>query len=269
VLFFLGERFPIYLQQHLERVHHSHIVMPLSPGRHSERIKAKLEANATKYGSSLCIPSSLEKLLQNNKLNIPSPPRAEITKTLSNNNPKLIDDFGFVELCGALPPLLLRQIKEYAINQIKNWDSFGQESTTLISNSLQVDLSNDLLGEIKNSLRQKKTIIEETMKFVYDKTEDAETKIEIPSYKGYSVETPKILVTIPGSAPQLPHADDHCSSCIICLLHLGDDQESTRIAPYGKKKDYPTGVTITCQSEYSLLCFYTYFGLVGDGWMDL
>ena len=75
------------------------------------------------------------------------------------------------------------------------------------------------------------------------------------NYKGYIVETPKILVALPGSAPQLPHADDHCSSCIICLLHLGDGQEPTRIATYdngGKEKDYPTGITVTCDSEF---CF--------------
>ena len=72
------------------------------------------------------------------------------------------------------------------------------------------------------------------------------------NYKGYIVETPKILVALPGSAPQLPHADDHCSSCIICLLHLSDGQEPTRIATYdngGKEKDYPTGITVTCDSE--------------------
>ena len=38
----------------------------------------------------------------------------------------------------------------------------------------------------------------------------------------------------------------------ICLLHLSDGQEPTRIATYdvvGKEKDYPTGITVTCDSE--------------------
>ena len=65
------------------------------------------------------------------------------------------------------------------------------------------------------------------------------------NYNGFVLETPKVLVTPPGSNPQLPHADDHCTSCIVVLIHLRDKQEPTRVAQYtGSGKDYPTGMYV-------------------------
>jgi len=143
------------------------------------------------------------------------------------------------------------------------------DNIEIISNALQIDLSKELYNEMKVSLGENE-IVEETMKFVYgqpppppsdvsgdnmDTPEEEQTKKSSSNYNGYIVETPKILVALPGSAPQLPHADDHCSSCIICLLHLSNGQEPTRVAAYDKMKDYPTGITVTCDSEYNLLCF--------------
>jgi len=144
------------------------------------------------------------------------------------------------------------------------------DNIEVISNALQIDLSKELFHEMKVNLCENE-IVEETMKFVYGQpppvsvditstpstygTDNTPEEKSSSNYKGYIIETPKILVALPGSAPQLPHADDHCSSCIICLLHLGDGQEPTRVAVYDKTKDYPTGITVTCDSEYNLFCF--------------
>lgn len=72
------------------------------------------------------------------------------------------------------------------------------------------------------------------------------------NYNGFVLETPKVLVTPPGSNPQLPHADDHCTSCIVVLIHLKDKQEPTRVAQYtGSGKDYPTGMYVTVSFIFS------------------
>jgi len=161
----------------------------------------------------------------------------------------------------------------------------------VISNALQIDLSKELFHEMKVNL-VKNEIVDETMKFVYGQppppvTSEGDVTSSTSSegkggaaeekkpsnYKGYIVETPKILVALPGSAPQLPHADDHCSSCIICLLHLGNGQEPTRVATYDKEKDYPTGITVTCDSEYILYCFilellvFVFVSFYFGGWL--
>ena len=196
-----------------------------------------------------------------------------LTKCVYNRIPSQIDTHGFVELSNILPSQLLTNIKQHAISKINN----DSDNIEVISNALQIDLSKELFHEMKVNL-VKNEIIEETMKFVYGQpppplsegvvtssTSSAEEGVDgaevtpeeknptsSSNYKGYIVETPKILVALPGSAPQLPHADDHCTSCIICLLHLSNGQEPTRVAAYdngGKEKDYPTGITVTCDSE--------------------
>ena len=186
-----------------------------------------------------------------------------LTKCIHNKLPSQIDTHGFVELSNILPSQLLTNIKKHAITKINN----DADDIEIISNAKQVNLSKELFNEMKVSL-VKNTIIDETMKFVYGQPPPAslaegvdgtnntpEGSEPTSNYKGYIVETPKILVALPGSAPQLPHADDHCTSCIICLLHLSNGQEPTRVAAYdngGKEKDYPTGITVTCDSEF---CF--------------
>ena len=204
-------------------------------------------------------------------------PHQKLTKCIRNTLPSQIDTHGFVELSNILPSQLLTNIKNHAISKINN----DSDDIEIISNALQIDLSKELFHEMKASL-VKNTFVEETMKFVYgqppppvtsegDVTSstssggvegtnntpvEEQPKKSSSNYKGYIIETPKILVAPPGSAPQLPHADDHCTSCIICLLHLGNGQEPTRVAVYDKEKDYPTGITVTCDSEYNLFfCF--------------
>ena len=188
-----------------------------------------------------------------------------LTKCIRNELPSQIDKHGFVELSNILPSQLLTNIKKHAITKINN----DADDIEIISNAKQVNLSRKLYNEMKVSL-VKNTIIDETMKFVYGQPPPAslaegvdgtnntpEGSEPTSNYKGYIVENPKILVSEPGSAPQFPHADDHCTSCIICLLHLSNGQEPTRVAAYdngGKEKDYPTGITVTCDSEYYLIC---------------
>jgi len=142
------------------------------------------------------------------------------------------------------------------------------KESTIMSTTKTMDI------EMKDSLLEKSTtepltkekqapvsdgVTSPVDKNIDDTPEDMQTKMSSINYKGYIVETPKILVALPGSAPQLPHADDHCTSCIICLLHLSDGQEPTRVAVYdngGKVKDYPTGITVTCDSEYICFCLF-------------
>ena len=226
--------------------------------------KSSSTPNKKKKQSST--PSSTSsKASRGSRINIEIP-HQKLTKSIRNNIPSQIDTHGFVELSNILPSQLLTNIKQHAISKINN-----DTDIEIISNALQIDLSKELFNEMKVNLG-KNEIVEETMKFVYgqpppptassaegvgDNMEDTpqeQPKKSASNYNGYIVETPKILVALPGSAPQLPHADDHCSSCIICLLHLGNGQEPTRVAVYDKEKDYPTGITVTCDSEY-LICF--------------
>ena len=173
--------------------------------------------------------------------------RPKITKSIRNTDPTQIDNHGFVEVSNVLSQQLLQDIKSHAQTKIES------QKHIEISNALQVDVSKELFNEMK-FLVDGNEIISNTMKFVYGQ----ESEFQPSNYNGFVVETPKVLVALPGSDPQLPHADDHCTSCIICLLHLGDGQEPTRIAKYdGMNKDYPTGITVSCDSELLLssLCY--------------
>eukprot|EP00956_Cyclotella_meneghiniana_P023245 scaffold44917_cov45-Cyclotella_meneghiniana.AAC.1 len=135
-----------------------------------------------------------------------------------------------------------------------------------ISNSLQANVSHDLAEKVSKALLENKTL-GAAMKLVFGKSCDNEDdndstaanaqdeKIVTESssssyYDGFVVEREslKLLATTPGSPPQLPHADDHCTSCLVGIVHLKDNQLQTRIAQYNPNKDYPTGITSTCDS---------------------
>ena len=233
--------------------------------------------NKKKKQSSTPSSTSSSKASRINRINIEIP-HQKLTKCIRNKIPSQIDTHGFVELSNILPSQLLTNIKQHAITKMNNDSDYIE----IISNALQIDLSKELFHEMKVNLG-KNEIVEETMKFVYGQpppvststaegvdgtngTPEEQPKKLSSNYSGYIVETPKILVALPGSAPQLPHADDHCSSCIICLLHLSNGQEPTRVATYDKMKDYPTGITVTCDSEYIYFCFILEFYLFGVVW---
>eukprot|EP00956_Cyclotella_meneghiniana_P012782 scaffold18176_cov54-Cyclotella_meneghiniana.AAC.4 len=136
-----------------------------------------------------------------------------------------------------------------------------------ISNSLQANVSHDLAEKVSKALLENKTL-GAAMKLVFGKSCDngddndstaannaLDKKMVTESssssyYDGFVVEREslKLLATTPGSPPQLPHADDHCTSCLVGIVHLKDNQLQTRIAQYNPNKDYPTGITSTCDS---------------------
>ena len=137
-------------------------------------------------------------------------------------------------------------------------DTKESKATTTMDIEMKDSLSEKSTTEPPNKEIQAPVSVDVTSSSTSSEGIEGEKQRKKPTssnYNGYIVETPKILVALPGSAPQLPHADDHCSSCIICLLHLGNGQEPTRVAAYdngGKEKDYPTSITVTCDSEYLL-----------------
>lgn len=196
-----------------------------------------------------------------------------IEKTVRNSDPGKIDDFGFVEVSGVLASDVVERIKAEATEKIKRRESAAkvdggggslgnplgaadhkrkskrqaEESPEVeeISNALQVDLSPDLLQSVTTSLLECGPA-KESMEAVFGQRGKHGHE---SNYDGFEVETPKVLVTPPGSMPQLPHADDHCTSSIICLLHLAENQLPTRVARYeGRGKDYPTGITVSCDA---------------------
>lgn len=185
----------------------------------------------------------------------PRPPIVElpqIVKCINNSDPSKIDQFGFVEVSRALPEPLIEQIYQEAVDKVTRHESSKRrrqpsEEVEEISNALQVDVSDDLLQEVKTTI-DRCDMAKKTMSAVFGKRGPADGDVE-SSYNGFVLETPKVLITKPGSNPQLPHADDHCSSCVICLIHLRDNQEPTRVAKYeGARKDYPTGITVGCDN---------------------
>ena len=107
-----------------------------------------------------------------------------------------------------------------------------------------MNVSDDLLQQMKIAMDTCETT-KQTMKFVFGQM-GCPCGHTPSNYDGFILDTPKVLVTPPGSNPQLPHADDHCSSCLVVLIHLNDNQEPTRVAKYDSSKDYPTGITVTC-----------------------
>lgn len=210
----------------------------------------------------------------------------KIDKCIRNDDPSKIDEFGFVEFSGALSDRLIEQLHEEAVEKVarhrrtaaasanndspssnkrkKHQQQHHQQQQSEaeveeISNALQVDVSDELLQRMNYSMESCVTA-KQTMQAVFGKpgsfknyhhhvgdSDDANNDNNKSNYDGFVVETPKVLVTHPGSNPQLPHADDHCTSCIIGLMHLHDNQEPTRVARYdGSTKDYPTGITVAC-----------------------
>jgi len=140
--------------------------------------------------------------------------------------------------------------KESTTMSTTRMDIEMKDSPPLLEKSTTESLTNEKQASVSDDITSPGDNIDDT-----PVEEHSKKKPTRSNYNGYIIETPKILVALPGSAPQLPHADDHCSSCIICLLHLGNGQEPTRVATYdngGIEKDYPTGITVTCDSEYTL-----------------
>ena len=177
----------------------------------------------------------------------------KMDKVIRNSDPSTIDEFGFVEISGSiLSEQLIKEIYQEAIEKVTRYLEEGlpcfkrrrrSKEIEEISNSLQVDLPADMLDKMGPEV-QASEIARNTMQAVFGKRGQSDTK---SNYDGFILETPKVLVALPGSNPQLPHADDHCTSCIVCLIHLRDNQEPTIVATYdGKNKDYPTGITVTC-----------------------
>lgn len=178
----------------------------------------------------------------------------EINSCIRNNDPSRINEFGFVEISGVLSEQLLTEIRQEAIDKVTRYVSPSPkkrgrppkgEKIEVISNSLQVDVSADLLAKIDIEV-QASDIARYTMHSVFGEKGPHGTA---SNYNGFVLETPKCLVTLPGSHPQLPHADDHCNSCIMGIIHLRDNQVPTLGATYdGLNKDYPTGITVSCNT---------------------
>ena len=184
-----------------------------------------------------------------------------IKNCISNKEPSEIDTHGFVEISGVLGSSLIESIYQDAVRKVVQHKSDEAEALTelfasspkkrkrqgddveVISNALQVDLSSTLLQKVEAAVRNC-DITATAMKTVFGKKDGPGGK---SNYDGFVIETPKVLVAEPGSPPQIPHADDHCSSALFCIVHLQDGQESTCVAKYDKTKDYPTGLTVICE----------------------
>lgn len=167
----------------------------------------------------------------------------QIDKCIKNNMVSRIETAGFVEMRQVLPSQfidLLRSETEEKISNLNKRPKKAADGFIQISNALQANLSKDLAEKVSLALMGSDKI-HDSMKHVFGKGRES-------SYEGFVVETLKLLATPPGSPPQLPHADDHCTSCLFGLIHLKDDQLRTRIAKYNNKKDYPTGITSTCDN---------------------
>ncbi|KAL9182225.1 hypothetical protein ACHAXT_012877 [Thalassiosira profunda] len=175
----------------------------------------------------------------------------KIDKSIRNTEVSKIDEFGFVETSQTLPQHLIQQLYQEAVENVRRYEEASdqpkrkrqQQSIVEISNALQVDVSEALQERINEAIQAISATTAATMETVFGaKSCNGES-----NYQGFITETPKLLVTKPGSNPQLPHADDMCTSCVICLIHLKDGQEPTRVAKYGGlTKDYPTGITVAC-----------------------
>mmetsp|Transcript_21677 Transcript_21677/g.35476 ORF Transcript_21677/g.35476 Transcript_21677/m.35476 type:complete len:439 (-) Transcript_21677:874-2190(-) len=177
-----------------------------------------------------------------------SPPIVElvqIEKCIKNNMVSRIEKAGFVEMTQVLPSQFVDSLRSEAEEKLHNLNNHRQKRAAdgfiKISNALQAIVSKDLADKVSLALMGSDKI-HDSMKHVFGKGGESS------SYEGYVVESLKLLATPPGSPPQLPHADDHCTSCLVGILHLKDDQLRTRIAKYNSKKDYPTGITSTCDS---------------------
>ena len=174
-----------------------------------------------------------------------------ITKCIRNTDPKNIDIHGFVEISDALPRQLVADIKSQAMK-----DLCSLKKVSSISNALQVDVSAVLRAQVEKSVTCCDRVCE-TMAEVFGKTGPSG---EQSNYVGFEVETPKVLAADPGADPQISHADDCFSSCMICLVHLSDGQEPTLVAKYeGLTIDYPTGIHVSCKSELDPILYLILF----------
>ena len=63
---------------------------------------------------------------------------------------------------------------------------------------------------------------------------------------GFSVHNMRLLDAPPGSAPQIPHADDEWNSELIGIVHVRDGQEATRALRYDGRVEYPAPVEEVC-----------------------
>ena len=167
---------------------------------------------------------------------------------IRNKDSSMIDTDGFVEVSETLPRSLMCDMQQKAEKKAAQYNNADPESRKRkrgvreISNALEVDVPKGFKDQIENEVKSC-TKVNETMQEVFGKEGGGgESK-----YAGFEVKTPKVIVSEPGSKPQLPHADDHCSTCLFCIVHLKDNQESTRIAPY-KSKKYPTDVYEKCEN---------------------
>ena len=174
-----------------------------------------------------------------------APPIVELTqieKCIKNNMVSRIEKAGFVEMTQVLPSQFVDSLRSEAEEKLHNLNNYRQKRAAdgfiKISNALQATVSKDLAEKVSLALMGNDKI-HDSMKQVFGKGS---------SYEGFVVESLKLLATPPGSPPQLPHADDHCTSCLVGILHLKDDQLRTRIAKYDSKKDYPTGITSLCDN---------------------
>ena len=177
-----------------------------------------------------------------------------IDKCIQNNMVSRIEKAGFVEISQVLPSHfinLLRSEAEDKLSQLNNNSAQRKAAVdgfTKISNALQLNVSKDLAEKISLALMGSDKITD-SMKLVFGQSLKGEGGVIVQSsYDGFVVESLKLLITRPGSPPQLPHADDHCTSCLVGIVHLKDNQLRTRIAKYNNKKDYPTGITVACDS---------------------
>ena len=167
----------------------------------------------------------------------------QIDKCIKNNMVSRIEKAGFVEMTQVLPSQFidsLRSEAEEKLSNLNNRQKKAADGFIKISNALQAIVSKELAEKVSLALMGSDKI-HDSMKHVFGKGGES-------SYEGFVVESLKLLATPPGSPPQLPHADDHCTSCLVGIVHLKDDQLRTRIAKYDNKKDYPTGITSTCDN---------------------
>lgn len=178
----------------------------------------------------------------------------KIAKSIRNDDPRLIDEHGFVEAPALLTKTLVSDILSEAVHRIsrrndalaareeerdnddrrrrrgpkrKREEGSLSSGVEEISNALQCDVSATLLDRMMHEVRRR-PIVERTMRAVYGATADTAAAGNAPDpagddgrrgradsrYSGFVLETPKVLVTLPGSPPQHPRADDHCTSCV-------------------------------------------------------
>ena len=104
--------------------------------------------NTYKTIGNLKIPPTLEEKIKATFHKAPT--HLKIRKSINNSDPRLIDQYGFVESSDVLPKDLLDEIKDDAINRIQDYDA-RHDGIEFISNALQVDVSEEHLDRINKS----------------------------------------------------------------------------------------------------------------------